>query len=111
MSNKCACSNVAMGSYDNQVELDRPTHMASRTEGSYSDRICVDLCLKDEILYLWGIGIRTTGCCCGHNKVDGYIGVIDEDIEKMKNLGYTVHFNKSRPNDEDSFNCKSLDVK
>lgn len=104
--NKCMCNNIELGSYDNQVMLDRPPHMAFRTEGSSNNMICVDTCLKDEILYLWSLGISTTGCCCGHNKISGYIGVINEDIEKMKELGYKVHYNKFRTNDEDSFDPK-----
>lgn len=105
--NKCNCNNIAAGSYDNQVMLDRPLHMALRTEGSTSNMICVDACLKDEILNLWSLGISTTGCCCGHNKNLPYIGVIDEDIEKMKELGYIPQFNKCRPLSYDSFHTKT----
>jgi len=97
-----------MGEYTNQVTLKRPGHMAGRKEGTdHPDRICVDRCLEDEIKDLWQKGIRTTGCCCGHNIVPGYIGVIDEDIPVMKQMGYKVHFNKSRPDDEDSFQPKT----
>ena len=99
----CDCVNVEMGSYNNQVELPRPGHMPS-TRGFTS--VWVDACLKDEILYLWSLGITTTGCCCGHNKVEGYIGVSDSDIHKMKEMGYKVAFNSCRPNDEDSFKPK-----
>ena len=90
---------TAFYSFANQVELKAPAW-------SSKDTICVDTCLKDEILFLWGIGIRTTGCCCGHNKVEGFIGVFDEDIHKMKELGYKVQFNSCRPIDEDSFEPK-----
>jgi len=92
-----------MGSYDNQVELPRPKHMIGRTEGTTGNTICVDKCISEEIKYLWSIGIRTTGCCCGHNIIGGYIGVIDEDIEFMKRLGYKVYFNKNDSNDERNF--------
>jgi len=54
------------------------------------------------------LGITTTGCCCGHNKLYGFIGVVDEDIEEMIGLGYEVAFNPSRPNDKDSFLPKSI---
>lgn len=103
----CSCKNAEIGSYDNQIELLRPTHMIGRNEGSSSDIICVDKCLKDEILLLWNKGIRTTGCCCGHNKLPAYIGVIDDDIEKMKQLGYEVILNNLYPDREDSFKPKS----
>lgn len=92
----CQCINIEIGSYDNQVELSPP-------RWSSKDKICVDRCLSDEIQRLWGFGVQTTGCCCGHNKNDGFIGVVDSDIWKMKSLGYKVHFNPMRPKDEDSF--------
>ena len=50
--------------------------------------VTVDACLSEEIESLWEHGIHTTGCCCGHGKALGYIGVIEEDIPKMKALGY-----------------------
>lgn len=97
----CNCKNIEIGSYDNTVALKAPDWSSKNT-------ICVDLCLKEEILHLWSIGIRTTGCCCGHNKIEGFIVVIDEDIPKMKELGYQVQYNSCRPNDEDSFKPKSI---
>lgn len=96
----CKCINVEIGSYDNYVELPNPPHMPT-TRGVHT--ICVDRCLEEEILYLWSLGITTTGCCCGHNKHEGFIGVADEDIPRMKEMGYVVAFNNCRPNDEDSF--------
>lgn len=102
----CNCKNIEIGSYDNQVMLPRPNHMKGRKEGTSSDTICVDACLEEEIKCLWSLGIRTTGCCCGHNKLLAYIGVIREDIQKMKDLGYRVQFNPSRPGSEDTFNSK-----
>ena len=66
--------------------------------------VSIDKCLLTEIIQLWEMGIKTTGCCCGHgNKAMAFIGVQDSYIEKMKELGYEVHFNSCRPNDEDSF--------
>lgn len=70
-------------------------------------RISFDACLSRELFYLWDKGIETTGSCCGKHvnlkKGMAYIGVIKEDIPKMKELGYKVAFNHIRPNDEDSF--------
>lgn len=64
----------------------------------------VDKCLLPEILRLWELGIKTTGCCCGHGKQElAFIGVVPEYIPRMKELGYKVQFNPCRPNDEDSF--------
>lgn len=99
----CSCANVEIGSYANQIELPRPAHMIGQTAGTSSDTICIDKCLEDEIKYLWSIGISTTGCCCGHNKIAPFIGVIDSDIQRMKKIGYTVALNPLRPDSEDSF--------
>lgn len=103
----CNCVNVKMGSYTNQAMFPRPKHMKGRTEGTCSDMICIDKCLAEEIQYLWSIGIITTGCCCGHNIREGYIGVIEKDIEFMKKLGYKVQINKQDLGDEKNFIVKS----
>lgn len=66
--------------------------------------VAIDKCLLPEILQLWELGIKTTGCCCGHGQRDkAFIGVRFEHIDKMKDLGYKVQFNSCRPNDSDSF--------
>lgn len=69
--------------------------------------IAFDKCLANELFYLWDMGIITTGCCCGRhegkNGENGYIGVLEKFIPKMKRLGYKVRFNPCRPKDEDSF--------
>lgn len=30
--------------------------------------VCVDACIADHIKALWGAGIWTLSCCCGHNQ-------------------------------------------
>lgn len=70
--------------------------------------VCIDKCLLPEILTLWEMGIKTTGCCCGHGKGKPFIGVDFDDIQKMKDLGYEVFHNECRPNDEDSFIPKTV---
>ena len=74
--------------------------------------ICFDKCLANELFYLWDMGIITTGSCCGNHKgcngEHSYIGVKDEFIPKMKELGYKVSFNPCRPKDEDSFIPKTI---
>lgn len=70
--------------------------------------VSIDKCLLPEILELWEMGIKTTGCCCGHGRIEPFIGVDFDDIQKMKDLGYKVHYNKCRPNDEDSFIPKTV---
>ena len=62
--------------------------------------VSIDKCLLPEILKLWEM---TTGCCCGHGKQDAFIGVDEDDIQKMKDLGYEVYYNKYNPNGEDFF--------
>lgn len=98
----CDCVNVEMGSYDNQIHVHAPAHMPK--ENGYS----LDRCIANEIMQLWMRGITTTGCCCGHNRARPYIGVIDADIPKMKEMGYEVHPNPCRPGAEDSFYPKDV---
>jgi hypothetical protein len=100
----CNCENIEIASQGNQTLLDIPPHITVPTfRDTKKEKVYVDVCISEEIKSLWDRGITTTGCCCGHNKIEGFIGVIDEDIPRMKELGYEVHFNKCRPDDEDSF--------
>lgn len=103
----CDCVNVEFGSYDNQIELPRPPHMPSERG---VNTICIDKCLKSEMLHLWSLGIITTGCCCGHNKGSEYpyIGVDERHINRMKAMGYIVQPNNLYPEREDSFIPKSV---
>lgn len=76
-------------------------------------KIEVDIELKDEIIDLWDRGIRTTGCCSGHAAHLPYIGVVDEDIQKMFDLGYNLHINTCSMEDMnrlDSFIPKSIKI-
>ena len=68
------CSMIKSGSYDCYENTD------------YGQ--CVDKCLVQEINYLNAIGIKTIGCCCGHNRMDPYIQVSPSFIPKMKEIGY-----------------------
>jgi len=102
----CNCVDIEVGTYDNQVTLPVPEHMSPRRNclgDLLAQSICVDTCLAGEIQELWEAGIHTTGCCCGHNKHEPYIGVHPDDIQKMKDMGYEVRYNECRPGDEDSF--------
>jgi hypothetical protein len=66
--------------------------------------VSIDKCLIHEVIDLWEKGIKTTGCCCGHGRRElAFIGVAKEFIPRMKEMGYQVQFNPSRPDDEDSF--------
>ena len=102
----CKCENVKIGSYDNQIEIEIPNNIEIRynnPENEIRENVSIDKCLVDEIKQLWSMKIITTGCCCGHNIQGGYIGVKDEYIPKMLELGYKVRYNECRPNDRDSF--------
>lgn len=71
--------------------------------------ISIDIDILHEILYLWKLGIRTTGCCSGHGIQKGYIGVWEEDIDKMLEMGYEIAPNSTDKTRRDSFfpkNCK-----
>lgn len=93
----CTCENVDVGSYSNQIWVHAPAHMPK------SNGYCLDACVAEEVMGLWMLGIKTTGCCCGHGKLPPYIGVEFEEIPKMKKMGYQVRYNHNRPGDEDSF--------
>jgi len=86
-----------MGSYDNQVTLKMPD----------GKPMGIDKCIVEEIKYIWSWGVKTTGCCCGHNIQEGYIGVIDKDIEIMKRGGYKVLIDKNNLGNENNFIPKS----
>lgn len=99
------CKDIEFGTGECAYNI----HLPWLVEGK-ARLVNVDKCLLPEVLSLWEMGIRTTGCCCGHDKVskeEPYIGVEFEDIEKMKSLGYKVKPNKYRPGDEDSFYPKT----
>ncbi len=99
----CKCKHTESGVYENQVVLDFPPHMLEHYKESGKTNINVDACIADEIKDLWAHGIRTTGCCCGHNWKFPYIGVVPDDIAKMKALGYKPQYNPWRPPNEDTF--------
>lgn len=67
-------------------------------------------CLVDEVKHLWSLGIETNGCCCGHNEKVAYIGVYDEYIDKMLDLGYVIQTNNIDLSRRDSFYAKSVDI-
>jgi hypothetical protein len=103
----CACVNVEMGSYDNQVTVEIPPHMASyraaRLAAGLSGLVSIDHCIMPEIQELWAQGIHTHGSCCGHNTVEPMINVRDEDTPRMKALGYEVFPHPLAPEREDTF--------
>lgn len=78
------------GIYQAMVSLTVPRHMRKENGGYYTakTRIDIDRCLVEEIRWLWSLGIRTYGCCCGHGRDLGIINVDEKDTLKMVELGY-----------------------
>ena len=94
------CSDIAFGTSDCAYNIQTPWF----SDDGSAHIICVDKCLLPEILKLWEMGIRTTGCCCGHGDASkAFIGVRADFIPKMISIGYKIQFNPCRPNDNDSF--------
>lgn len=103
----CKCVDVAMGSYDNQIVLGYYPVMRKYQDNRIADGspgygICVDRCIVGEVIALWKAGIRTYGCCCGHNKVKGFINVGEEDFERAISLGYEKYEFPDDPDREDT---------
>ena len=89
---RCTCKNVTMGSYDNQVTVDIPPHMSTykeiRLSVGLSDVVSIDRCILETVQYLWSLGIRTIGSCCGHGDQKlAYVAVVDADVPAMESLG------------------------
>lgn len=126
---RCSCIDVVPQSqecYDRMIVLEVPEWLNIRinnTEHEKTKWVSVDPCIAGEVWELWQHGIITTGSCCGHNlggRCLPYIGVIDEHIPLMKELGYEVQTNtcgqydedgnfiQSYPEREDSFNPYSI---
>lgn len=100
------CKDIKSGSYDCAYNIMLPYLVKDPTEPNkpqHTKWVSVDKCLLPEILQLWEKGIKTSGCCCGHGRLEPFIGVMPEYISQMKELGYETQFNTCRPADEDSF--------
>jgi hypothetical protein len=66
-----------------EVVVAAPPHMPK--DNGY----CIDACIVGAIKMLWSHGVRTDGCCCGHNGAFGNPSVIvteREDAERTKRL-------------------------
>lgn len=55
-----------------------PIHADDSYTGEFRwDNKPVDSCIADIVQALNDAGIYTRGCCCGHGKEDGFIGLHD----------------------------------
>ena len=101
------CDEVRFGTYDCAYNIMLPYLVTDPLDPDGKKQpkvVCIDKCLLPEIIKLWEMGIKTTGCCCGHGRSEmAFIGVLPEYIERMKSMGYSVFYNECRPLDEDSF--------
>lgn len=97
------CKDIEFGTGDCAYNV----HLPWLVDGK-AKMVNIDKCLLPEVVRLWEMGIKTTGCCCGHGKEEPFIGVAFEDIDRMLELGYTVRLNKYRPRDRDSFCPKTV---
>ncbi len=110
MENKKRCKEINAGEYDCVYNIMLPYVV----QYSYDDKpkkqyVSVDKCLLPEILKLWELGIKTTGCCCGHGgKWTPLISVKQEFIPLMKKLGYVVRPNEDDTCREDEFIPKTI---
>ena len=100
----CNCKSKDFG--ENQVEVIAPDWSNKKT-------ILIDKCILEEIIELWSVGVKTKHCCCGHNNlyIDANVIVDEEDINKMKDLGYENKFNIHQPNKKNYFYLKSVETK
>lgn len=105
------CSNVPSQTYECCYHIYLPWKCKSPWEEDNKKRnklVAIDKCLLPEIIKLWELGIKTTGCCCGHGRTNPLINVDFDDIQRMKDMGYKVQYNPCRPNDEDTFYPKTI---
>lgn len=74
----CSCIDVEPQMYASGVVM----------KTSAGKLVQVDVCCATEIGQLWMAGVETNGCCCGHGLRGSYVGVWDESVELMVQLGY-----------------------
>lgn len=104
------CNEIEYGTYKcaYTIKLPYKCKMPFEYDSELTDKyIEVDKCLLPEIVQLWELGIKTTGCCCGHGRNKPFINTKPECIDKMIQLGYMIQFNPCRPNDKDTFYPKT----
>ena len=108
----CNCKNIEPQTaecYSNMITVDIPEHMAdyknNRLKDGLSDKISIDPCIYDELMFLWSNGVKTYGSCCGHNKKEPFVNVAADDIQKMLELGYKQNHPDNKR--KDTFKLKS----
>lgn len=105
------CEDIGFGTYECAYNIMLPYKVKFPWEDDselVTKFVSVDKCLIGEIISLWEMGIKTTGCCCGHGRLEPFIGVQEQFIPLMKEMGYKVCLNECRPGDEDAFIPKNV---
>jgi hypothetical protein len=77
--------------HSRQVIVDLPVWtiaVKERLRMNYTPDVCIDGCIVNAIKELWSKGIETTGCCCGHNIMPGWVSVHEAWYVDMFKLGY-----------------------
>ena len=101
------CSDVSFQTYECSYRIYLPWKCKFPWEDDSQKEeklVAIDKCLLPEILKLWELGIKTTGCCCGHGDASkAFIGVHPEYIKTMRTLGYKNYYNEHNPECEDHF--------
>ena len=110
----CTCKNIIPQSkeaFNQQIVIKVPDYLDIRMNAPGAEKkeyVAIDPCIAAEIIELWRKGVVTTGCCCGHNIMEPYIGVRKDCISIMKELGYSIQYNECKPDGKDSFKPKSI---
>lgn len=60
-----------------------------------SQKIKVDECIAQEIVYLNSIGVHTINCCCGHGELKPQALIKPSSRKEAINQGYNPSFDES----------------
>ena len=104
------CQDVKFDSYGCAYSIYLPYKVEGyKVEGQKEGAklVAVDKCLLPEILQLWEMDIKTTGCCCGHDKLKPFISVKKEFVKQMEEMGYKHQKNKYSLKDNTHFYPKT----
>jgi hypothetical protein len=101
------CKDVGFGTNKCVYEIFLPWKCKFSWESDdklVSKCVAIDKCILPEILKLWGDGIRTGGCCCGHGNQDmAFISVRDDYVGQMVERGYEPYALEDAPNKRIAF--------
>ncbi len=61
-----------------------------------TQKIKVDDCIAQEIVWLNSCGVRTEGCCCGHGKFNPEAMIKPSSKKRAIELGYEPIYNPER---------------